>query len=151
MHKLVSRCSNSNHLIPAALAALVPVSSIVSLLAVAALAIPSLRWLLLGRLTVSLLRVRDLVSLLVSGGERIVVARLEARRRWCAVSRLLVTWLLVPLLLVARLLISWLLLVSWLLVSRLLISAVALRRRASGLRWSSVAVGGGGTVVVDVS
>ena len=145
MHKLVSHCSGSFHLIPATLAALVSVSSVVPLLAVAALAVPSLRWLLLGWLTVTLLRVRDLVSLLVSSGECIVVARLEARRRRCAVSRLLVALLLVALLLIAGLL------VTWLLISRLLVAAVPLCRRASGLRWSSVAMGGGGTVVVDVS
>jgi len=143
MHKLVSHCSGSFHLIPATLAALVSVSSVVPLLAVAALAVPSLRWLLLGWLTVTPLR--DLVTLLMSSGKCIVVARLEARRRWCTVA-----WLLVALLLVALLLIAGLL-VTWLLISRLLVAAVPLCRRASGLRWSSVAMGGGGTVVVDVS
>jgi hypothetical protein len=130
MHKLISRCSDSSHSIPAtltALAILVPVSSVVSLLlAVATLAIPSLRWLLLRRLTVSLLRVRDLVALLVGGGERIVVARLEACRWWCTIAWLLVSLLLVTLLLVARLLVAWLL-VSLLLVSLLLVPAVSLR------------------------
>jgi len=144
MHKLVSHCSGSPHLVAttlATLAILVPVSPVVPLLlTIAALAIPSLRGLLLGRLTVSLLRVRYLVSLLVSGGERIVVAWLEARRRWCAVAWLLISLLLVTLLLVAGLLIPWLL------VTRLLVSGVSLRRRARGLRWSPVA---GRSVFVD--
>jgi hypothetical protein len=145
-----SHCPNSPRLIPAtltALAILVPISSVVSLLTVTALAltIPSLRRLLLRRLTVSLLRVRYLISLLMSGGERIVIAWLEACRWWCAVAWLLVTLLLVALLLVARLL------VSWLLVCRLLVPAVSLRWGACGLRRSSVAGGAGGAVFVDVS
>lgn len=140
MHKLVSRCSDalvSSHLVSTtltALAILVPVSSIVSLLSIAALTIPSLRWrwLLLRRLTVSLLRMLwGLVSLLVSGRERIVIARLEARWRWCAI-----TWLLV----------------AWLLISGLLVPAVRLRWRARGLRWSSIAgCAGAAAVVVDAS
>jgi hypothetical protein len=150
MHKLVPHYPDSSHLIPStltALAILVPVSSVVSLLTVTtlALAVPSLRRLLLRWLAVSLLRVRYLVSLLVSSRERIVVTRLEARRWWRAVAWLLVSLLLVTLLLVARLL------VSWLLVCRLLVPAVPLCRRARSLRWSSVARSAGGAVFVDVS
>lgn len=101
----------------ATLTVLISISTIVPLL----LSVSSLLLLLLVRL-----HMRLLIALLISGGIRIMIARLESRR-----------------------------LLGCLAVARLLVSTVSLRRRTCGLRRRAVAVGSAvgsaGVVALELS